>query len=59
MPRGLTLRNFTIQDADIYGAFTSGYLYTYLVPLVSDGVFPATDLSMCSIMDDIAGNCCN
>lgn len=59
VPRGLTLRNFTIQDGDIYGAFTSGYLYTYLVPLVSDGVFPATDLSMCSIMDDIAGNCCN
>ena len=59
IPRGLTLRNFTLRDGDIYGAFTSGYLYTYLVPLVVNGEFPASDLSMCSIIDDIAGNCCN
>ena len=37
IPDGVSLKSFIPWEGGLYGAFSSGYLYTYVVPVYTDG----------------------
>ena len=59
VPDGLSLKSFMVSGSNVYGAFSGDYVYTYIVPLRQNGVFPASDLSPDGILDSALANCCN
>ena len=59
VPDGLSLKGFMVSGSNVYGAFSGDYVYTYIVPLRQNGVFPASDLSPDGILDSALANCCN